>query len=59
AKASGCRPSIVGIKQSRRPKPDTRQTSFLGKLVLRIAEDYLAEANPMIEPATAERGDRP
>jgi hypothetical protein len=49
----------VGIKQSRKPKPDTRQRSFLGKLVLRIAEDYLAEANPMIKPATAERGDRP
>lgn len=52
------KPFIVEIKQSRKLKPSTRKPSIWGKLDLSATEDHGVPAPPVIEPATAESGDR-
>jgi hypothetical protein len=49
---------IVEIKQSRKLKPNAPKPSIWGKLDLSSTEDGVAPADPSIEPATAEIGDR-
>ncbi|MCZ8159062.1 MAG: hypothetical protein O9256_04160 [Rhizobiaceae bacterium] len=52
------KPFIVQIKQSRKLKPAIRKPSIRGRLDLNAAEDH-AVCTKEIEPAIAERGDRP
>lgn len=52
------KPFIVEIKQSRKPKPGNQKPSIWGKLDLSVADDHAVSATPVLEPATAESGDR-
>jgi hypothetical protein len=52
------KPFTVEIKQSRKLTPSNQKPSIWGKLDLSIAEDHVASAAPMIEPATAESSER-
>ena len=53
------KPFIVEIRQSRKPKTGSQKPSIWGKLDLRLADDPMAEVNPVVKPATPESGDRP
>ena len=52
------KPFIVEIKQPRKLKPNAPKPSIWGKLDLGTTEDGVAVADPSIEPATTEIGDR-
>lgn len=53
------KPFIVEIKQSRKLKPATQKPSIWATLDLSVGADQRALAPTGMEPATAERGDRP
>jgi hypothetical protein len=52
------KPFIFEIKQSRKLKASNQKPSIWGKLDLSVADDHAVSAIPVLEPATAESGDR-
>ena len=53
------KPFIVEIKQSRKPKTGTEKPSIWGKLDLSVTDNPMDHVKPVVEPTTAESGDRP
>ncbi len=52
------KPFILEIKQSRKPKTGAKP-SIWGKLDLSVADEPMDHVTPVVEPATAQSGDRP
>ncbi|RDL47700.1 hypothetical protein BLJAPNOD_05422 [Ensifer sp. M14] len=53
------KPFIIEIKHSRKPKAGIHRPSIWGKLDLSVADNPMDQMEPVVEPATAESGDRP